>query len=112
MESGERFGLVLVALTPCRAANVGTMRIRFFTQRRKDKTQRRKGAPEAVDPSLRLCVLSLRLCVKIAFFALLLFSTVAAQDPVETIRIDSDLVDLKVSVLGFPPNAPPPLLDP
>jgi VWFA-related protein len=35
-----------------------------------------------------------------------------AQDPVETIRIDSDLVDLKVSVLGFAPNAPVPLLEP
>ena len=35
-----------------------------------------------------------------------------AQDPVETIRIDSDLVDLKVSVLGFAPIAPVPLLEP
>jgi VWFA-related protein len=35
---------------------------------------------------------------------------IRGQDPVETIRIDSDLVDLKVSVLGFPPNAPAPLL--
>jgi VWFA-related protein len=34
-----------------------------------------------------------------------------SQDPVETIRIDSDLVDLKVSVLGFPPNTPPPALE-
>ena len=34
------------------------------------------------------------------------------QDPVETIRIDSDLVDLKVSVLGFTPNNPAPLLEP
>ena len=33
------------------------------------------------------------------------------QDPLETIRIDSDLVDLKVSVLGFAPNAPAPLLE-
>ncbi|MFN2406898.1 MAG: VWA domain-containing protein [Pyrinomonadaceae bacterium] len=33
------------------------------------------------------------------------------QDPVETIRIDSDLVDLKVSVLGFAPNTPAPLLE-
>jgi VWFA-related protein len=42
-----------------------------------------------------------------------LFSGVAvSQDPVETIRIDSDLVDLKVSVLGFAPNAPIPLLEP
>jgi VWFA-related protein len=43
----------------------------------------------------------------------LTFACIAlAQDPVETIRIDSDLVDLKVSVLGFPANTPPPLLDP
>jgi VWFA-related protein len=33
------------------------------------------------------------------------------QDTVETIRIDSDLVDLKVSVLGFAPNATAPLLE-
>jgi VWFA-related protein len=44
---------------------------------------------------------------------LLVFTCIAfAQDPVETIRIDSDLVDLKVSVLGFPLNTPPPILDP
>lgn len=46
---------------------------------------------------------------------LVLGAVVVAQDPpesVETIRIDSDLVDLKVSVLGFPPNTPPPKLDP
>ena len=35
---------------------------------------------------------------------------IRGQDTVETIRIDSDLVDLKVSVLGFAPNAPAPLL--
>jgi VWFA-related protein len=40
------------------------------------------------------------------FLALLL-----VQDPVETIRIDSDLVDLKVSVLGFARNTPAPLLE-
>jgi VWFA-related protein len=33
------------------------------------------------------------------------------QDPVETIRIDSDLVDLKVSVLGFSTAAAAPLLE-
>lgn len=44
---------------------------------------------------------------------LLVFTCVAfAQDPVETIRIDSDLVDLKVSVLGFPLHSQPPILDP
>lgn len=37
---------------------------------------------------------------------------VHGQDTVETIRIDSDLVDLKVSVLGLAPNAPAPLLEP
>jgi VWFA-related protein len=41
------------------------------------------------------------------FFA----STVVSQDPVETIRIESDLVDLKVNVLGFDPVAPVPLLE-
>ncbi len=73
---------MLVALTPCRAVNVGIMRIRVFTT----------------------VLLVLALC-----------AVVVAQDPpekVETIRIDSDLVDLKVSVLGFPPNAPPPILEP
>jgi VWFA-related protein len=34
-----------------------------------------------------------------------------SQDPLETIRIDSDLVELKVSVLGFAPNTPAPLLE-
>jgi Ca-activated chloride channel homolog len=44
----------------------------------------------------------------------LVFGSVSgqSQDPIETVRIDSDLVDLKVSVLGFPPNNPPPLLEP
>ena len=42
-----------------------------------------------------------------------LFTGIAvAQEPDETIRIESDLVDLKVSVLGFPPNTPPPMLEP
>ncbi|HEX5889308.1 MAG TPA: VWA domain-containing protein [Pyrinomonadaceae bacterium] len=36
---------------------------------------------------------------------------VRGQETVETIRIDSDLVDLKVSVLGLTPNAPTPLLE-
>jgi VWFA-related protein len=46
---------------------------------------------------------------------LALCAVVVAQDPpetVETVRIHSDLVDLKVSVLGFPPNAPAPMLEP
>lgn len=36
---------------------------------------------------------------------------IRGQDTLETIRIDSDLVDLKVSVLGFSANAPAPLLE-
>jgi VWFA-related protein len=35
----------------------------------------------------------------------------ASQDPIETVRIDSDLVDLKVSVFGFAANAAAPLLE-
>jgi Ca-activated chloride channel homolog len=46
-------------------------------------------------------------CLVLLLFA----SQIRAQDPDETIRIDSDLVDLKVSVLGFAPNAVAPLLD-
>ncbi|HEX7331732.1 MAG TPA: VWA domain-containing protein [Pyrinomonadaceae bacterium] len=50
-------------------------------------------------------------CAK-TFLAVLLLNGIArSQDPVETIRIDSDLVDLKVSVLGAPANTPPPILE-
>jgi VWFA-related protein len=54
----------------------------------------------------------MRLCGSILLVTLLAPSLVRSQDNVETIRIDSDLVDLKVSVLGFPPNTPPPMLAP
>ena len=47
-----------------------------------------------------------------ALVLVLLAGIAASQDPIDTIRIDSDLVDLKVSVLGFAPTAPVPLLDP
>ena len=47
----------------------------------------------------------------ISFLLLLALAYSPAQDPLETIRIDSDLVDLKVNVLGFAPNAPAPLLE-
>lgn len=43
--------------------------------------------------------------------ALLPNGSARPQNPVETIRIESDLVDLKVSVLGFARNAPAPLLE-
>jgi VWFA-related protein len=73
---------------------------RFLTQRRKAAKKK-----QAYFAPLRLCVRTIPL--------LLVFTCIAfAQDPVETIRIDSDLVDLKVSVLGFPLNTPPPILDP
>src|ERR1044072_8095557 len=50
--------------------------------------------------------------IRFALLFILLFSSIAiCQDPVETIRIDSDLVDLKVSVLGAPANTPPPTLE-
>lgn len=47
----------------------------------------------------------------ISLLLVVLFAYSPAQDPLETIRIDSDLVDLKVSVLGFAPNSPAPLLE-
>lgn len=42
---------------------------------------------------------------------LLVGAEVRAQEPVETIRIDSDLVDLKVSVLGSTPSSLAPILE-
>ncbi len=77
---------------------------RFFTQRRNDATKNHNNFASFVAP--------LRRCVRYLLLVVLFAGTAAAQDPVETIRIESDLVDLKVSVLGFPPNTPPPVLDP
>jgi VWFA-related protein len=93
------------------AANVGIMQIRNAAEL---LTQRRNDATEDVK-KFRLFPASfaapLRRCVRI-FFLLFAFTSIAfAQEPIETIRIDSDLVDLKVSVLGFHPNTPPPTLD-
>src|SRR5215211_3447844 len=58
-------------------------------------------------PCLPASVATMRISLIVSLFVALLL----VQDPVETIRIDSDLVDLKVSVLGFAPNAPAPLLE-
>ena len=44
-------------------------------------------------------------------FALLSVITAQAQDGIETIRIESELVELKVSVLGVSPSTHTPLLD-
>ena len=80
------------------------MQTRVFTPGRKAAKKKRIYFASFFAP--------LRLCAR-TIFLLLSFTCIAlAQDPVETIRIDSDLVDLKVSVLGFAPNAPPPILDP
>src|SRR5436190_9878057 len=73
----------------CRAANVAIMRTRSA-----------------------LIFAPLRLCARAVLIAALFSSIAVGQDPVETIRIDADLVDLKVSVLGFAPNVPPPSLEP
>jgi hypothetical protein len=85
----------------CRAANVVIMRTEFLPQRR-------KGAK--IFPGFSFA--PLRLCAKTVLFLLIFTSVAKGQEPAETIRIDSDLVDLKVSVLGFSPNNPPPLLEP
>ena len=56
---------------------------------------------------MRTSLISLLLVVLLAYFP----ARSGAQDPIETIRIDSDLVDLKVSVLGVTPNSSAPLLE-
>src|SRR6476620_911145 len=53
----------------------------------------------------------IRCVIFICLVLLLVWGEVCAQDPMETIRIDSDLVDLRVSVLGFTPNTPSPILE-
>jgi len=73
---------------------------RFFPQSRKDAKEKSSNI-----------FASLRLCGKTVLLILIFSSSALAQEPVETIRIDSDLVDLKVSVLGFPAKTPPPILD-
>jgi Ca-activated chloride channel family protein len=76
----------------CRAANVAIMLTRFAGRQTSRSRRRLLGVANLV--------------------VLLLFGSIAvSQDPIETIRIDSDLVDLKVSVLGFAPNSPAPLLE-
>ena len=85
------------------------MRIKVLTKN--FLAQRRSDAAKSFDTFASFFA-PLRRCVRTLLLVLLFVGTAAAQDQVETIRIDSDLVDLKVSVLGFPPNAPPPVLDP
>jgi VWFA-related protein len=46
-----------------------------------------------------------------AIVCLLFLNLARGQDPIETIRIDSDLVDLKVSVIGASPNTTVPMLE-
>jgi VWFA-related protein len=94
------------------AANVGIMQTRnaaeFLAQRRKVPN---RSPQRNIKVFLCAFVSPWRLCVK-PILLLLTFTCIAfAQEPVETIRIDSDLVDLKVSVLGFHSNTPPPILD-
>jgi VWFA-related protein len=53
----------------------------------------------------------LKALVLTVFLLCVFVCDVRAQDTVETIRIDSELVDLKVSVLGFASDGPAPLLE-
>src|SRR5690349_23567836 len=78
MDVGAGYAFPSTARTPCLAASVATMRIKYVNF----------------------------ICLAL----LLVAGEIRAQDPMETIRIDSDLVDLKVSVLGLAANAPTPLL--
>lgn len=77
----------------CRAANVAIMR-----------------TSDAFSRKLRRAS---RVFVGASLLVIMVLAGIArSQDPIETIRIDSDLVDLKVSVLGFAPNVAPPILEP
>jgi len=87
------------------AANVGIMRIKKVLTQRRNAAKKKRSHFRSFFAPLRLCVGTIPLLLAFTCIAL-------AQDTVETIRIDSDLVDLKVSVLGFPLNTPPPILDP
>src|SRR5688500_2720935 len=84
------------------------MQTRVFTQ---FLPQRRKGAKKNRHHFASFFA-PLRLCARTVLVLILLSGTATSQDPVETIRIDSDLVDLKVSVLGAAGNTPPPILEP
>jgi VWFA-related protein len=87
------------------AANVGIMRIKKVLTQRRNAAKKKRIHFRSFFAPLRLCVRTIPLLLAFTCIAL-------AQDTIETIRIDSDLVDLKVSVLGFPLNTPPPILDP
>src|SRR5688572_1620449 len=84
------------------------MRTRFFAE---FLAQRRKGAKKS-RINFAFHFAPLRLCARTVFLIFVLSGIAICQDPVETIRINSDLVDLKVSVLGAATNAPPPMLQP
>src|ERR1700752_297057 len=85
MENGERFALESIEQMRLHVVNVGTMRV--------------KGALK----HLRIFSVSLLI--------LLLCNQVRSQDPAEVIRIESDLVDLKVSVLGRTTSVATPMLE-
>ena len=79
---------------PCRVANVDTMQTESFRGFR----------------------INLKIRYGTFVFPLLLltlFTNVVAQnqDPIDTVRIDAELVDLKVSVLGFAAETPAPVLE-
>src|ERR1700720_3406704 len=89
-ENGAPFAFPSVAAMPSRGANMAIMRI--------ERTQRgREGLGK------RLLLVGLLLLT----VALATAANCAAQtvDPVETIRVDSDLVDLQVSVLSHNPSS-------
>jgi VWFA-related protein len=82
---------MLLARQPLRAANVATM-----------QTERSSTGP------MRLC----KNRIPWLLVCLLISTTCLAQtpEPVETIRVESDLVDLKVSVVSLNPQSPSPEL--
>ena len=85
---------MLVVLMLCRVVNVDTMQTKSFREFR-------------INLNIKFGALVF------SFLLLIFFTNVVAQnqEPADTVRIESELVDLKVSVLGFAPETPPPLLE-
>ena len=76
------------------AVNVDTMQTRYFGRFRNDLKKKHS--------------LILPCLVLVSLFT---SSSAQSQEPSETVRIESDLVDLKINVLGLAPETPAPLLE-
>src|SRR6266566_3257490 len=85
MANGGRFVSASLALMQWPAVNVDTMQTRYFGRFRNNLKKKH---------SLILP------CLVLVLVSLFTSSSAQSQEPSETVRIESDLVDLKINVLG------------